>query len=959
MFDTHSGSVATFWAQDASVFATAYIPEHSPDAWRTYVAGVADTYQSWGMGHVVDEAELLDGGCTMFWLFHDLSGRCLGGTRVEGPFRAIDEYTGVHEMSGSPDHARLRAELDTHVAEGLLEMKGGWVVPDTRGLAGVLGRCIAHSMWWLDVPACFGTSAVHAVPGWRQSGARPMPGIAPAPYPSPGHETTVVMWDGDFEHNLTAARRRLLQCDRRYLAPARARAGLAPDVSSWHPELFFEFDDRRVELAEAGVQFIDHLDGARNELTEIVPPVGTAFHGEPSHWIYLPWRNVALHLPGPRALWRLRTDRNRHRLTEVEQNELLNRSVGVVGMGVGSSAAFTVAQEGLCGSLRLADFDHLEITNLNRLAGSIVDLGCPKVEVAARRVAELDPYLPVSLYEDGVDATNVDEFVSDLDVVIEECDSLDVKLRVRETAARHAVPVLMESTDRGMLDVERFDVEPGRQPFHGLLGDPSVEELASLTAEERLPHVLSLVEAKELSPIVAASLLEIDATTTSWPQLASEVALGASMVAAGIRRLFLRPDELASGRVRLDLDDTLDAMVAPTPEPWADRAIPPAPIEHPSLPERFTDAMSAAAGLAPSAGNRQPWQFEFTPSTFEVAVDPRTQVGMDVGGRGSAVACGAALANAMAVAAIRSKLSYQTGALDLSLDLDRPEVVGRIHLGGETDQEWAALAPYITRRSTNRVLGPVTPLAPEIVDTLKTASAAAGTRCVYLPTHQLGDLVELWAEADRVRFLTPRLHREMMGELRRPGLDSLEEGIDERALEQSPGDSAKLDLLRRADVMSELDRLDLGRRLGEDSKKKLLHSSGLLIMLTGGRTRTDYVRGGVGLQRMWLTATRLNLWLQPMSPVFGYTHTPEELAELVGEARAARLYRLSRMAYRQLGIEDDESFVLAARVHGGLPPTAVSQRRPVRSVVARRPARQTVEEYQPVPQAAEPAFLVR
>ncbi|MEM9133061.1 MAG: Rv1355c family protein [Actinomycetota bacterium] len=939
MFDTHSGSVATFWAQDASVFATAYIPEHSPEAWRNYIAGLVHTYDGWGVGQIVDPRLLEDEGCSLFWLLHDLSGRLVGGIRAEGPFRSIDDYAGVHEMAASPDHARARAELAATVDGGLIEAKGGWSLPEQPGLGSVLGRCIAHSVWWFDVPVGFCSSALHAQAVWERSGARRQDGVLPAAYPDSDYETSLMIWDGDYERRMSPQQRRMLLCDRRYLRPALARAGMAPDVSSWHPELFFDFDDRRAELAEAGVRFVDHLDGARQELSEIVPAVGTAFHGEPSHWIYLPWRNVALHLPGPRALWRLRTDRNRHKVREAEQDAMLARTVGVVGMSVGSSAAFAVAQEGLCGAMRLADFDRLEITNLNRLSGSIVDLGSPKVEIAARRIAELDPYLPVSLYEDGVDATNVDEFVGDLDVVVEECDSLDVKLRVREAAARYEVPVLMETSDRGLLDVERYDLDPDRQPFHGLLGDSSVDELASLSTDDKVPYVLGILEPGQLSAKMAASMVEIDATTSSWPQLASDVALGSCLIAATIRRLFSSTENVPSGRARLDIGDVLDGIEEPTPEPWADVQVPPAQVEHPSLPERFTDAMVHAAGLAPSGGNMQPWRFEFTHSTFDVELAPRTQVGLDVAGRGSAVACGAALANAMAVAAIRSRLSHNTGALDLSLDLDRPDVVGRVHLGGETDDDWASLAPYITRRSTSRVLGPSTPLAPEVVETLKAASVAGGARCVYLPTHQLGDLVDLWAEADRVRYLTPRLHREMMSELRRPGIDPLDDGLDERTLELSASDAAKLPILRRSDVMSELDRLDLGRRLGDDTRKRLRESSGMLIVLTGGHTRTDYVRGGVGLQRMWLTATRLNLWLQPMSPVFGYTHTPEELAELVGPARAARLYRLSRMAYRQLGIDEDESFVLAARVHGGLPPSAVSRRRTPHSTVARQPAR--------------------
>ncbi|MEL7155874.1 MAG: Rv1355c family protein, partial [Actinomycetota bacterium] len=911
MFDTHSGSAATFWARDASVFVTAYRPEHNRAAWLDYLDGLNATYDRWHVGHIIDRPRLAAEGCTMFWLVHDLQGQCLGGVRVDGPFPSLGRYAGVAELASSPDAHHLELALGAAVGEGLIEFKGSWSVDGRSDLGAVLGRCMQHSLWWLDVPQGFCTSAAHARPAWESVGARVVADIRPAPYPTEAYETSLLRWDDAHQSFVSAEQHRELVVERRYLRPARARIMGGTDVSPWHPELLFDFDQRLDHLQADGVRLVDHLELARRELNDVLPPVATRFHGEPSHWVYLPWRRLALHLPGPTAFWRLRTDRNRHKLEEQQLEPMRDRTVGVVGMSVGASAAFTLAQEGLCGSLHLADFDRLEITNLNRLNASIADLDSPKVHLLARRVAELDPYLPVRLYDQGIDGTNVDEFLADLDVVVEECDSLDVKLLVREAAKRHRVPVIMETSDRGLLDVERFDIEPERAPFHGLMDGVSTVDLGGLSTDDKVPHVLNILEPAELSPAMAASMVEIDATTRSWPQLASDVLLGSSLIAAAVRRLFNEPDRLPSGRSRLDIDALVDMLAEPNPEPWADRAIPPAPIEHPVLPSRFTDAMVAAAALAPSGGNMQPWRFEFTPTTFEVAVADAEPVGMDIGGRGTAVACGAALANAMAVAAVRSRLSYRSDALDLSLDLAQPGVVGRVHLGNDTDEDWARLAPYVTERSTNRMLGPNVPLSPEIVETLQTVTVAGGGRCIYLPTHQLGDLVELWAEADRVRLLTPRLHREMMSELRRPGIDPLDEGLDERTLELSPADAAKLPILRRADVMAELDRLDLGTRLGDDTRKRLRHSSGMLMVVVGGRTRTDYVRGGVALQRLWLTATRLSLWLQPMSPVFGYAQTPEELAAVVGERRAARLYRLSRMAYRQLGIDDDESFVLA------------------------------------------------
>jgi len=61
-----------------------------------------------------------------------------------------------------------------------------------------------------------------------------------------------------------------------------------------------------------------------------------------------------------------------------------------------------IAMEGLAGEIRLADFDTLELSNLNRIPASVLDLGVNKAVVAARRIAEIDPYLRVVVEPTGI-----------------------------------------------------------------------------------------------------------------------------------------------------------------------------------------------------------------------------------------------------------------------------------------------------------------------------------------------------------------------------------------------------------------------------------------------------------------------------------------------------------------------------------------------------------------------------
>lgn len=274
---------------------------------------------------------------------------------------------------------------------------------------------------------------------------------------------------------------------------------------------------------------------------------------EVPRWVHYPWRRALVRVLGPRGFDRLRLDRNRNKITIEEQARFRGLRVGIVGLSVGHAVAHTLALEGLCGELRLADFDELDLSNLNRVPSSVLDLGVNKAVVATRRIAELDPYLNVQVFADGVTAETFDSFLDGLDLVVEECDSIDTKLLVRHHARARGIPVVMETSDGGVLDVERFDLEPDRPVFHGLLGEMDTADLADMTIEQKSAIAATLLEPSKLTPRMIVSVPEIGRTLSTWPQLGGDVALGGAAVTAAVRA-FGRGEPLPSGRRRIDLD---------------------------------------------------------------------------------------------------------------------------------------------------------------------------------------------------------------------------------------------------------------------------------------------------------------------------------------------------------------------------------------------------------------------
>ncbi|MFC4127927.1 ThiF family adenylyltransferase [Nocardia rhizosphaerae] len=285
-------------------------------------------------------------------------------------------------------------------------------------------------------------------------------------------------------------------------------------------------------------------------------------------WVFYPWNGRLVHVLAREDFRRVRSDRNRNKINRTQQRALGARRIGVIGLSVGNSAAVTLAMEGVGGSFRLADFDTVGLSNLNRLRAGVGDLGVAKTVLAARQMFEIDPYLDIEVFAGGLTEETIGPFfdgadgTGPLDLVVEECDTMWAKVAAREHARRRAVPVLMDANDRGLLDVERFDAEPDRPLFHGRAGGVSSAEVARMSRAEQLSLLLAVVDEPRLSPAMRAALGEVGRSLSSWPQLASGVMLGGALVADTARRILLG-ELIPSGRTYVDLDELVPAV-----DPW-------------------------------------------------------------------------------------------------------------------------------------------------------------------------------------------------------------------------------------------------------------------------------------------------------------------------------------------------------------------------------------------------------
>jgi molybdopterin/thiamine biosynthesis adenylyltransferase/nitroreductase len=913
-----------------------------------YLSGAEGVYRSHGLEGTIRRKDFEDGnGVSLFFLGFAPDGEVVAGVRFLGPLEGSYQAILIEEMAASPEIDMIASLIDQQVRLGALESKGAWSKGEAvtgHRLVSAISRCFVHAMNWLGAEFAVAAVADRLLPVADVTGAR-MIGTTAVPFPDDRYKTVALAWRRTLSYELSSPENQLaLRLEGEQLARGPRRLSPGPvdsDESRNHSRrpLVLDVSQRsqrevlRVLREDPALQIVDRYEEQRDQLSQIIPTPTRMLMDEGQRWVYYPWRRAVVRLLAPRAFSTLRLDRNRNKLTRTEQARQRTLRIGIVGVSAGHSIAHVLAMEGLAGEIRLADFDTIELSNLNRIPASVLDLGVNKAVVAARRIAEIDPYLHVSVIPEGIHRNNLGHFLDGLDLVIEECDSLDVKILVREAARERRIPVIMETSDRGVLDVERFDLEPDRPIFHGLLGDLDSTKLSGLSTEQKGPYVLRMLGPRDVTSRGAASLFELGATITGWPQLASEVTLGAVTAAAAVRRFGLA-GELPSGRVRFDVEEVLSGLkpveldlereanlLTPPPED-------PAPLGHDPI-EHIVDA----ARRAPSGGNVQPWRFEADEEEIRFYLVPeRSNNSMDVHHRGSYVGMGASIFNARVAASTLKSL----GTVQLFPEGKPSNLVATMRLGSLTDAEISPLQPRVTTRSANRRMGSPSAIAESTVQLLKRGVEREGGRLHFVSDrHRIDELAELLAESDRLRFLIPKVHEEMLRELRWPGRDSIEEGMDVRTLEMDPSGFAALELLGRSDVMEHLADWRSGQALGARTRAMVGSSSALALITVPRADSVWYVRGGSAVERFWLTAELQGLAVQPVSPLFLFATGEEDLLDLGGERYLDEMFRLSERFEGLWDLHEGETMVMVLRVLHAAPPSVRSARLPLAHVLSR------------------------
>ena len=139
--------------------------------------------------------------------------------------------------------------------------------------------------------------------------------------------------------------------------------------------------------------------------------------------------------------------------------KLKNSKVAIFGIGgVGSFAVEGLARAGV-GNFILVDDDKVSLTNLNRqIIATYETIGEPKVEVAKRRILDINPKAKVEIYHEFFVPESKEILDNKIDYIVDSIDTVTSKIELVVRANKLDIPIISCMGTGNKLDPTRFEV---------------------------------------------------------------------------------------------------------------------------------------------------------------------------------------------------------------------------------------------------------------------------------------------------------------------------------------------------------------------------------------------------------------------------------------------------------------------------------------------------------------------
>ena len=189
------------------------------------------------------------------------------------------------------------------------------------------------------------------------------------------------------------------------------------------------------------------------------------------------------------------------------QKKLINATVALVGMGgLGCPVSQSLIASGI-GKLKIIDGDKVELSNLHRqpLYG-VEDIGRLKVQVAKKKLMQLNESAIVEPIEEFLNENNGLNFVSDATIIIDATDNIQTRQLIDRLSKKSEIPMVYGGLYRyeGQVAVLNANGSPG---YVDLFPEPtsSGDACADAGVLGMLPGIIGNIQALEAVKLIVGA----------------------------------------------------------------------------------------------------------------------------------------------------------------------------------------------------------------------------------------------------------------------------------------------------------------------------------------------------------------------------------------------------------------------------------------------------------------------
>ena len=115
------------------------------------------------------------------------------------------------------------------------------------------------------------------------------------------------------------------------------------------------------------------------------------------------------------------------------QKKILSSSILIVGVGgLGCPAAENLVRAGI-GTIGLIDNDTINLSNIHRQSlFSSKDIKKPKVNVAAKKLKEINPLTKINTYKSNLNKNNIEKIIKNYEIIIDGSDNFKTKFLIND-----------------------------------------------------------------------------------------------------------------------------------------------------------------------------------------------------------------------------------------------------------------------------------------------------------------------------------------------------------------------------------------------------------------------------------------------------------------------------------------------------------------------------------------------